>query len=118
LIKLQVDASKIERLGQKMGRSIARVRKSYSADTLILKSILEEVTFKNFDLDCNNSRQLPQILLEESMKREERREEGMQPICPTSPPSGMAVGTSNSQTGNSKGSLACYEFSDSDRLQE
>jgi hypothetical protein len=43
----------------------------------------------------------------------------MYPICPTSPPSGIIInGAPNSQTGCSKGSLGCYEFSDSDRLQE
>jgi hypothetical protein len=42
----------------------------------------------------------------------------MYPICPTSPPSGIIAAAVNSQTGCSKGSLGCYEFSDSDRLQE
>lgn len=56
------------------------------------------------------------MVLDESLKQEERREEGMHLICPTSPPSGVIA--PNSQTGWSKGSLGCYEFSDSDRLQE
>jgi hypothetical protein len=86
-----------------------RVRKSYSADTLILKSILQEVAFRNFQLDSREA-----LLLEQS----EGREEGMYPICPTSPPSGIIAAAVNSQTGCSKGSLGCYEFSDSDRLQE
>jgi hypothetical protein len=84
-----------------------RVRKSYSADTLILKSILQEVAFENFQLDSR-------VLLEQG----EGTEEGMYPICPTSPPSGIIAAAANSQTGCSKGSLGCYEFSDSDRLQE
>lgn len=119
MLKLQADSSKIERFYQQAGRMAARVRKSYSADTLILKSTLEDVTFKNFDVD-SKARPLPAMILDESMKREERREEGMHLICPTSPPSGIIAGTSapNSQTGLSKGSLGCYEFSDSDRLQE
>lgn len=108
MIKLQVDSSKIEKIESRMGRNVGRVRKCYSADTLILKSIIEEVTFKNLEIDAKLSRQLPQILLEDSLKREEkeRRDEGMYPICPTSPPSGLAL--NNSQTGCSKGSLACY----------
>jgi hypothetical protein len=32
-----------------------RVRKSYSADTLILKSILQEVAFRNFQLDSREA---------------------------------------------------------------
>lgn len=59
MIKLQVDSSKVEQIQQKLGHTTSRVRKSYSADTLILRSILSEVTFKNFDLDCQQSRQLP-----------------------------------------------------------
>ena len=63
MIKLQVDSSQIEKIESRMGRSGGRVRKCYSADTLILKSIIEEVTFKNLDIDAKQSRQLPQILL-------------------------------------------------------
>lgn len=40
MIKLQVDSSKIEKIESRMGRSVTRVRKCYSADTLILKSII------------------------------------------------------------------------------
>lgn len=49
MLKLQTDSSKVERLCQREGKPCSvRVRKSYSADTLILKSILQEVAFKNF----------------------------------------------------------------------
>lgn len=40
MLKLQADSSKIEKFYQQTGRTSVRVRKSYSADTLILKSIL------------------------------------------------------------------------------
>lgn len=40
MIKLQVDSSKIEKIESRMGRNVTRVRKCYSADTLILKSII------------------------------------------------------------------------------
>lgn len=40
MLKLQVDSSKIEKIESRMGRNVARVRKCYSADTLILKSII------------------------------------------------------------------------------
>lgn len=64
MIQLQVDSSKIERIEQKLGHCTSRVRKSYSADTLILRSILSEVTFKNIDLESTQPRQPhPQLLL-------------------------------------------------------
>lgn len=50
MIQLQVDSSRIERTELKLGHPTYRVRKSYSADTLILRSILSELTFKNIDL--------------------------------------------------------------------
>jgi hypothetical protein len=72
MLKLQADSSKIEKFYQQAGRMPARVRKSYSADTLILKSILEDVNFKNFDVE-SKSRPMPAMILDESLKCEERR---------------------------------------------
>jgi len=66
------------------------------------------VAFKNYQIDNRES-----LVLEER----EGREDGMHPICPTSPPSGIIAAALNSQTGCSKGSLGCFEFDDSERLQ-
>jgi hypothetical protein len=53
-----------------MGRSVhERVRKCYSADTLILKSIVEDVGLKLFDLEFHNVRTEPPILPEYSIEQ-------------------------------------------------
>ena len=47
MLKMQNDNALIN----KMNDVPLRVRKSYSADSLLMKSILEEVSFKNMELD-------------------------------------------------------------------
>ena len=54
MLKLQSDASLIEKTALSMGKSTTsptRVRKCYSSDTLILKSILTDVNHKNVDIE-------------------------------------------------------------------
>lgn len=65
VLKLNIDSSKVETLSTKMGRSIhTRVRKCYSADTLILKSIVEDVALKGLDLQLHQVRNKPLVLPE------------------------------------------------------
>lgn len=67
MIQLQLDTHQVQQEEERQGRVASRVRKSFSADTLILRSILSEVTFKNIDLDFAPQRQhAPELLLEGS----------------------------------------------------
>lgn len=43
-------------IASKMTEVPLRVRKSYSAESLLLKSILEEVSFRTIDLEVGRSR--------------------------------------------------------------
>jgi len=51
MLKLQVNSSLVTKLNcQQNQKSTQRVRKCYSAETLILKSIIEEINLKNVDI--------------------------------------------------------------------
>ena len=50
-------------IADKMNHVSLRVRKSYSADSLLLKSIIEEVSFRNIDLDSNKEKEEIGIIL-------------------------------------------------------
>jgi hypothetical protein len=47
MLKMQKDSAVVQKLG---GMAPLRVRKTYSSDSLLLKAIMEEVSFKNVDL--------------------------------------------------------------------
>lgn len=80
---MQKDNDRVVRLN---GSPLTRVRKSYSAESLIMKSILQEVSFKNMDLDVSRSEELT-IVLEADFKRKKRIEDGAALAVPHSPPS-------------------------------
>jgi hypothetical protein len=50
MLKMQNDAATVDKMDVCISHSL-RIRRSYSADTLIMKSIIEEVSFRNMDLD-------------------------------------------------------------------
>ena len=52
MLKMQNDTA----IASKMTEVPLRVRKSYSAESLLLKSILEEVSFRTIDLEVGRSR--------------------------------------------------------------
>ena len=53
MLKMQIDTAIVNKIHEVS----LRVRKSYSADTLILKSILEEVSFRTVDVDIGKNRE-------------------------------------------------------------
>ena len=69
MLKMQNDAAKVTKLNSS---SAVKVRKSYSADTLLIKSIFEEVSFKNMDLDISKD-EFPFILDLDFKKKKKNR---------------------------------------------
>lgn len=80
---MQKDNDRVVKLN---GLPLTRVRKSYSAESLIMKSILQEVSFKNMDLDVSRSEEFT-VVLEGDFKRKKRIEDGASLTVPHSPPS-------------------------------
>jgi hypothetical protein len=62
VLKMQGDCLAAEKLAAQLGRSSTRVRRCYSADTLLLKALLEEVNLKSFDVQLPVARYKPLIL--------------------------------------------------------
>ncbi len=69
MLKMQNDAAKVTKLNSS---SAVKVKKSYSADTLLIKSIFEEVSFKNMDLDISKD-EFP-FILDLDFKKKKRME--------------------------------------------
>lgn len=103
MLKMQNDSAVVNRLGSPLS---LRVRKSYSADSLIMKSILQEICFKNMDLDLPKFDDLP-IVLEGDFRRKKKMEEGVSITIPTSPPSVVPSNLYNASNDRSEASLAC-----------
>jgi hypothetical protein len=96
-----------------MGRSVSsRVRKCYSADTLILKSIVDDAALKFIDLELHQNRIKPLLLPESPRVEPNKQEEGIL-MFPTSPPS-----CSPNPVEDSGRSFNCYEYNASDKLRE
>ena len=85
--------------------SFHKVRKSYSADTLLMKSILEEVSFKNMDLDISKE-EIP-FELDLDFRRKKRMVEKVPLAVPTSPPS-VTFNNHIESAGKSQASLTCF----------
>ena len=108
MLKLQKDNGIIS----EMSDFSLRVRKSYSADSLLMKSILEEVSFRNMDLDVKKEGERMGLVLEGDFNKRRFREEGVPLAMPTSPPSVINMNSprnGNTNTAVSSMSLVCFE---------
>jgi hypothetical protein len=107
MLKLQKDNAIIN----EMNDIALRVRRSYSADSLIMKSILEEVSFRNMDLEqLGRTREDMGLVVEVdfSLKSKAYAEEGPHHSMPTSPPSMISKVLNNNSNGLSAASVVCY----------
>ena len=82
MLKMQNDTAIVS----KMIEVPLRVRKSYSAESLLLKSILEEASFRTIDLEVGRSREDLGMILGE-YRGKGKHEELPHLDIPTSPPS-------------------------------
>ena len=116
MLKLQKDNAIIGKVGQVP----LRVRKSYSADSLLMKSILEEVSFRNVDLDVSKQREQMGLVLQNNFRKKSRNEEGISLNIPTSPPSVFVEkeNPNSARSGQSGRSLECYQLDNAGKLRE
>ncbi len=90
-----------------------RVRKSYSAESLLMKSILEEVASRNKDVDFSRDNHEEPII--ECDFRRKRGEETIGLAFPTSPPSVLGLQQNSACSGLS---LNCYEVDTDSKLRQ
>ena len=110
MVKMQRDCAWVARAEGMRG---SRVRKSYSAESLLMKSILEEVTARSRDVDCPQG-QADEMIIECDFRRK-RGEESVGLAFPTSPPSVFAQQQNSACSGRS---LNCYEVDTDSKLRQ
>ena len=93
MIKLQADSSLIERTAIALGKqsiSPPKVRKCYSSDSLVLRSIITDFTLKNIEIEVP-LKVRPTLVMSSAQDNEspQKRSDELHQImiCPTSPPS-------------------------------